>query len=118
RRRAADRRPAVPVSRRSPSLMLRQDPARRDQISDTLLKNAIAYSARGSAIELWPVAEADHAVIRVRDHGPGIGAVDQERIFERFARGAAAADQPGMGIGPYESRAIATGLAGGLFVEP
>jgi signal transduction histidine kinase len=42
-------------------------------------------------------------VIRVRDHGPGIAFLDRERIFERFARGAAAADQPGMGIGLYSA---------------
>ncbi len=122
--RAAARRvqaldPGRPITVNAPaaSVMVRADPARLDQIFDNLLKNAIAYSARGSAIELWAVAEADHAVIRVRDHGPGIGAVDQERIFERFARGAAAADQPGMGIGLYVSRAIATRMDGRLFVE-
>ncbi|TMD52341.1 MAG: HAMP domain-containing histidine kinase, partial [Chloroflexi bacterium] len=122
--RAAARRvqaldPGRPITVNAPaaSVMVRADPARLDQIFDNLLKNAIAYSSRGSAIELWAVAEADHAVIRVRDHGPGIGAADRERIFERFARGAAAADQPGMGIGLYVSRAIATRMDGRLFVE-
>jgi len=122
--RAAARRvqaldPGRPITVNAPaaSVMVRADPARLDQIFDNLLKNAIAYSARGSAIELWAVAEADHAVIRVRDHGPGIGVADRERIFERFARGAAAADQPGMGIGLYVSRAIATRMDGRLFVE-
>jgi len=122
--RAAARRvqaldPGRPITVNAPaaSVMVRADPARLDQIFDNLLKNAIAYSTRGSAIELWAVAEADHAVIRVRDHGPGIGAADRERIFERFARGAAAADQPGMGIGLYVSRAIATRMDGRLFVE-
>ena len=122
--RAAARRvqaldPGRPITVNAPaaSVMVRADPARLDQIFDNLLKNAIAYSTRGSAIELWAVAEADHAVIRVRDHGPGIGAADRGRIFERFARGAAAADQPGMGIGLYVSRAIATRMDGRLFVE-
>ena len=102
----------------SPAVVIvRADPARLDQIFDNLLKNAIAYSPRGSAIEISTAAEADRAIIRVRDHGPGIGAADLERIFERFARGAAAADQPGMGIGLYVSRAIATRMDGRLFVE-
>lgn len=96
---------------------VRADPARLDQIFDNLLKNAIAYSQRGTAVEITVAAEAGHAVIRVRDHGPGIGAAERERIFERFARGAAAVDQPGMGIGLYVSRAIATRMDGQLFVE-
>jgi signal transduction histidine kinase len=98
-------------------IMVRADPARLDQIFDNLLKNAVAYSPRGSAIEISAAAEADHAVIRVRDHGPGIAFLDRERIFGRFARGTAAADQPGMGIGLYVSRAIATRMSGRLFVE-
>jgi signal transduction histidine kinase len=98
-------------------VIVRADPARLDQIFDNLLKNAIAYSPRGSAIEISTAAEADRAIIRVRDHGPGIDASDVERIFERFVRGAAAASQPGMGIGLYVSRAIATRMDGRLFVE-
>jgi signal transduction histidine kinase len=97
--------------------MVRADPARLDQIFDNLLKNAMAYSPRESAIEISAVAEGGHATIRVRDHGPGILAADRERIFERFARGAAAANQPGMGIGLFVSRAIATRMDGRLFLE-
>jgi len=102
--------PAAPV-------MVRADPARLDQIFDNLLKNAVSYSPRGTPLEISVVAETGRAVIRIRDHGPGIDAPDRERIFERFARGAAGADQPGMGIGLYVSRAIATRMNGRLFVE-
>ena len=98
-------------------VMVRADPARLDQIFDNLLKNAVGYSPRGSAIQMSAAAESGRAVLRVRDHGPGISAPDRERIFERFARGAAAAGQPGMGIGLYVSRAIATRMDGRLFVE-
>jgi len=109
-RRIAVSEPAAPV-------MVRADPARLDQIFDNLLKNAMTYSPRDSAIEISAGAEADRAVIRVRDHGPGIAFLDWERIFGRFVRGAAAADHPGMGIGLYVSRAIATRMEGRLFVE-
>ena len=98
------------------TVMVQADPARLDQIFDNLLKNAVTYTPRGSAIEITAAAEAGHAVIRIRDHGPGIAAPDRERIFERFMR-AAAADQPGMGIGLYVSRAIATRMGGRRFVE-
>jgi signal transduction histidine kinase len=43
---------------------------------------------------------ADHDVrIAVEDEGPGIGEVDRERIFERFARGTEAAGRRGTGDG-------------------
>ena len=98
-------------------LMVQADPARLDQIFDNLLKNAVVYSPRGVSIEISAGAEAGHAVIRVRDHGAGIDPDDRERIFERFVRGAAAGSQPGMGIGLYVSRRIATRMGGRLFVE-
>jgi signal transduction histidine kinase len=98
-------------------LMVLADPARLDQIFDNLLKNAVAYSPGGAPIEISTGAEADHAVIRVRDHGAGIDPADRERIFERFVRGAAVTSQPGMGIGLYISRTIATRTGGRLFIE-
>ena len=107
----------VTVSAPSVPLMARADPARLDQILDNLLKNAVAYSPRVTPIEISASAEADHALIRVRDHGAGIDPADRERIFERFARGATAASQPGMGIGLYVSRAIAMRMGGRLFIE-
>jgi len=99
------------------ALVVHADPARLDQILDNLLKNAVAYSPRERPIEISTNAEADHAVIRVRDHGAGIDPADRERIFDRFVRGTAVADQPGMGIGLYVSRAIATRMGGRLFIE-
>ena len=107
----------VTVDAPSAPLMVRADPARLDQIFDNLLKNAAAYSPRGTPIQISTGAAGDHAVIRVRDRGPGIDPADRDRIFERFARGAAATNQPGMGIGLYVSRAIATRMDGRLFVE-
>ena len=98
-------------------LLVLADPARLDQILDNLLKNAVAYSPRKTPIEISTSAAADHACLRVRDHGAGIDPEERERIFERFARGAAVANQPGMGIGLYVSRAIAVRMGGRLFIE-
>ena len=99
------------------SLRVRADPARLDQILDNLLKNAVAYSPPRTPIEISTSAEAEHALIRVRDHGAGIDPEEHERIFDRFARGAAVASQPGMGIGLYVSRAIAMRMGGRLVIE-
>jgi signal transduction histidine kinase len=108
----------VTVNAPTAPLMVQADPARLDQILDNLLKNAVSYSPRGAPIEISTGAEADHAVIRVRDHGAGIDPDERDRIFERFVRGAAAATQAaGMGIGLYVSRRIATWMGGRLFIE-
>jgi signal transduction histidine kinase len=98
-------------------LVVHADPARLDQILDNLLKNAVAYSPRATPIEISTSAEADHAVIRVRDHGAGIAPAERERIFDRFVRGTAVANQPGMGIGLYVSRAIAMRMGARLYIE-
>jgi len=43
--------------------------------------------------------EAQHWVLTIADHGPGIAAADAERVFERFARGeGAAAGGAGLGL--------------------
>jgi signal transduction histidine kinase len=107
----------ISVTAASAPILVQADPARLDQIFDNLLKNAVAYSPHDAPIEIAAVAEDGHAVIRVRDHGAGIDPEERERIFERFVRGAAVASQPGMGIGLYVSRAIATRMGGRLVLE-
>ena len=44
-------------------------------------------------------ADGDRAVLTVRDHGAGIPAEDQERVFDRFYRSAATRTLPGSGLG-------------------
>jgi signal transduction histidine kinase len=114
---ALDSGRTVTVTAAIAPLLVHADPARLDQILDNLLKNAVAYSPRGAPIEISTGTEAGHAVLRVRDHGAGIDPEERERIFERFARGAAVASQPGMGIGLYVSRTIATRMGGRLLIE-
>ncbi len=55
-----------------------------------LLDNAVKYSGASRAIEV-EVRRADGVVsIGVRDHGIGIPAAEQKRIFQKFVRGEAA----------------------------
>jgi signal transduction histidine kinase len=70
---------------------------------DNLLSNALKYAGDGR----WIGIRAEHSarersiLIHVEDHGPGIDAEDQERVFEPLCRGQAAIDAqiPGSGIG-------------------
>ncbi|HEY7624093.1 MAG TPA: HAMP domain-containing sensor histidine kinase [Candidatus Limnocylindria bacterium] len=111
----ATRRLAVDVAEEP--IDVRADPSRLDQILDNLLKNAVTYSPRGTPIELSVAVTAQHGTVRVRDHGSGIDPADVERIFERFARGGSARNTPGMGIGLYVSRTLATRMGGRLILE-
>ena len=66
-----------------------------------LVENAIGYSPEGSAVNV-AVAKAkdgEHAMVRVIDQGSGIAKGEQERIFERFYRGAQQNEHTRDGIG-------------------
>ena len=49
-----------------------------------LLANAIGFAPPDSAVTIRARGDAGMVVISVRDHGPGIPAWAQERLFERF----------------------------------
>jgi two-component system sensor histidine kinase SenX3 len=51
-----------------------------------LLENAIKYSDPNARVDLTVVAEGDHVVVEVQDHGMGIPQRDMDRVFERFYR--------------------------------
>jgi signal transduction histidine kinase len=51
-----------------------------------LLANATKYGGTDSPIEVALTADATSAAISVRDHGPGIPASEQPRIFREFYR--------------------------------
>jgi two-component system sensor histidine kinase MprB len=60
-----------------------------------LLDNAVKFSPDSSPIEVT----VRPGQIRVRDHGPGIGADDLPRVFDRFHRAVEARSLPGSGLG-------------------
>jgi signal transduction histidine kinase len=65
-----------------------------------LLDNALRYTPEGGRIDVAVDDDAGHAVLTVADTGPGIPAIDRERVFDRFYRGAnAGPDQTGSGLG-------------------
>ena len=67
-------------------LIVRTDSAAALQILDNLLSNAVKYSPRNSTIHVHLVPEKDHALVLVRDEGPGISEDDQKKLFRKYCR--------------------------------
>jgi signal transduction histidine kinase len=85
------------------------------QILVNLIGNAIRHSLEDSKVTLEFARTAGTASVTVSDQGPGIDAVDQQRIFERFER----ADQKegGTGLGLAISRRLARSMGGDVTVD-
>ncbi len=66
-----------------------------------LVDNAVRYTPAPGRVDVIVRTEGAHAVLEVRDSGPGVAAGDRERIFDRFYRGVAAqgAAAHGSGLG-------------------
>jgi len=71
-----------------------------------LLDNALKYGPTGGTVSVDTAVDGEHAVLRIRDQGPGIPEGDRQRVFDRFERLQADRGQPGTGLGLSLVRAI------------
>lgn len=94
---------------------LNADRHRITQAIMQLAKNATQHTTSGDAIALGSSLRDGRACFWVRDTGEGIPLSDQQRIFERFARGSSGSSSLGVGLGLSIVRAIA--LSHGGWVE-
>jgi signal transduction histidine kinase len=94
----------------------RWDPTRIEQIAQNLLANAIKYG-EGKPIEVGVSAENGWARLSVRDHGIGVAADQQARIFERFERAVPSRHYGGFGLGLWIVRQIVEASGGKVRVE-
>lgn len=92
------------------------DEGRVDQIVTNLLSNALKYGA-GRPIEISVRKQGSQAVVVVRDHGVGIPADEQERIFGPFTRATTARYHAGLGLGLWIAEQIARASGGRILVE-
>jgi signal transduction histidine kinase len=111
---------ASPVSVELPAgpLSLSIDETRIHQVLLNLLENAARYSPERAPITVAVSSPNATAVrVTVRDRGPGIAPAEQQRIFDRFVRGAAAEGKGGLGIGLYLCRTIMERHGGAIGVD-
>ena len=99
------------------------DPRRLEQVLVNLLGNAIKYSPQGGPVEVEISSdiqgEEEVALLSVRDHGMGIPAQQQARIFGRFTRAenARTTEIAGTGLGLYLSRELVERNGGRIWFE-
>ena len=83
--------------------LVRADLARAKEVLVQLLDNANLYSDKGKPIVVNAEANGNYVMISVADRGPGIDALEQGLIFDKFYRG-------------KEQRAIVQGTGMGLAI--
>ncbi len=89
------------------------------QVVQNLLNNAIKYSSPSDVITVQFDTLGDFLQVVVEDHGIGIKAADQERVFDRFYRVEEDNQKTvkGYGIGLYLSKEIIKKHHGDIWIE-
>ncbi|MCB1889946.1 MAG: response regulator [Rhodocyclaceae bacterium] len=95
---------------------VRADEKRLRQILINILGNAVKYTREGG-VTLRVRHVREMASFEIEDSGPGITTDELERIFEPFARGSAAAQAGGAGLGLTISRMFTDVMGGQLTVD-
>ena len=90
------------------------DRQRLETALDSLVENAVPYTAEGGRIELAGYPDGESVVIEVRDNGPGIADEDLAYIFESFRSGSS---RGGTGMGLAIVKAIVEAHGGAVSAQ-
>jgi len=105
-----------------PGLHVLGDRAQLHAAVSNLVENAVTYSPSDSTVAVSVKSDGDDVRIMVSDHGIGISAEEQERIFERFYRvdpaRARATGGTGLGLSIVKHVAASNGGTVELWSEP
>lgn len=82
-----------------------------------LLDNAVKYACEGTGIQVKAYSYSMFYQIDVINKGIPISDSEQEKVFQRFYRGAAVSELEGVGIGLYLTRQIVSSQGGYLKVS-
>jgi signal transduction histidine kinase len=90
------------------------DPGSLARIVRILLDNACGVAPRSSVVHVHTELLDGDACLTIADEGPGVPAVERERIFERFQRGSSTSGRSGFGLGLAIGRELAGRMGGSL----
>jgi PAS domain S-box-containing protein len=101
------------------SLQVLADKRRIIQVLVNLLSNAIKFSPEDSTIQIETKESGDEVIVEIIDHGPGIAAENQPKIFEKFKQlsGVEYNQRGGTGLGLPICKAIVEFMGGRIGVN-
>jgi two-component system sensor histidine kinase KdpD len=88
-----------------------------EQVFINLLENAAKHTPAGTPVEITAEPGPGVVTVSVADRGPGLPPGEEDRIFDKFYRGAGAAPGEGIGLGLTICRGIITSHGGRIWVE-
>jgi two-component system sensor histidine kinase KdpD len=75
------------------------DPLLFEQAFGNVVDNALRHADRGRGLTIVSRRRGAQVTVEVTDQGPGLAAGEEERVFDKFYRGAPAARTAGAGLG-------------------
>ncbi len=90
-------RPVTVVDAGARDLVCSADRRRLERVVENLVRNAQTHGEGVSRV--WVGTHGEAVFVIVEDHGPGVPAGEEERIFERFSRGTGKRSGQGGGVG-------------------
>jgi len=90
-----------------PSLLVRANPTTLSILIRNIVDNAIRYTQEGGHVWVSVTKIKNHAVLKVKDNGPGIPEELRSLVFERFYR-VIGSKAPGSGLGLALVKQVAT----------
>jgi PAS domain S-box-containing protein len=94
------------------------NPVRLRQLVANLVGNAVKYTQPGGTVTIHMHAEGEQVILQVVDDGPGIPAIDQPYIFDKFYRGSnVPTNIPGTGLGLAIVKSIVDNHQGRIWVD-
>lgn len=96
-------------------------PGDRDKLSlvlDNLLNNAVKFSPSGGAVQVVASFRERGVLVLVEDHGIGMSAEEQSRVFDTFYRvDSSTTAQGGLGLGMSVARSIVENHGGRIWID-
>jgi two-component system sensor histidine kinase KdpD len=87
------------------------------QVLCNLLENGAKHTPPGTRLQVNASAVAEGVRVAVEDEGPGLPAVQPERLFDKFHRGREEGNTGGAGLGLAICRAIIRAHGGDITAE-
>jgi two-component system sensor histidine kinase KdpD len=97
--------------------LVRLDSVLIGQVLTNLLDNALKYTPAGTPVEVSAAPTGEGVRICVADRGPGLGAGEEQRVFEKFYRAQPEGGPGGAGLGLTICKAAVEAHGGRIWAE-